>query len=456
MEQPYLDKLFARAKMQGIDELEVFIVENTTQDIGVYQGQLEQYTLSTSKGLSVKGKHQQSWGYAYSEKLTEEGIDELINSVISFAENSVGKNESLFISGKKELHKPKKDKELNCFSDEEKINFLLELEAQALRKDLCIKAVTRCRYTETTRKVYLRNSSGYEKQDEDSSGQISFGVVSERDGLMQTGQIQRLVENFSEAFQTEILESVLGDALGLLGAQSLPSHSYEVLLRNNVAIDLLSGFLPVFYASHVQRNLSLMKGKVGMTLATKAFSLFDDPYHVMGKMHRNMDDEGTPTKRKALVEKGVLKQFLHNNKTAREEGIDAAGNGFRPSLKSSVEIQGTNTYVLPGDQSLEELIGALTQGILIVEVDGLHAGIHPSSGNFSLLSKGFIIEEGRITKPVSQITIAGNFYDLIQNIKGIGKDLLFQPLELGSFGSPSLWVGKLAVAGESIASMFQE
>ena len=104
----------------------------------------------------------------------------------------------------------------------------------------------------------------------------------------------------------------------------------------------------------------------------------------------------------------------------------------------------TNMYIAAGDKSLDALMADIGSGVVITELSGLHAGANPSSGDFSLLSKGYTVENGKRGRAVEQITVAGNFYELLKNIRAVGSDLLF---EGSSIGSPSVDAGTLKISG---------
>ena len=204
----------------------------------------------------------------------------------------------------------------------------------------------------------------------------------------------------------------------------------------------------VFYASNIQENLSLMKNKKDTEVSTKIINLVEDPFLNNGKYFRPFDDEGTITKKKYLIKKGILKNYLYDNKTSLQDSTKSTGNGYRQSHKSSIEIMGTNFYIENGGFSLKELIKKINNGLLIVEVDGLHAGVNQVSGDFSLISKGYLIENGQIIKSISQITISGNFYKLLFDITELGNDRALSKPYLNYFGSPSMIIKNIHIAGE--------
>lgn len=129
--------------------------------------------------------------------------------------------------------------------------------------------------------------------------------------------------------------------------------------------------------------------------------------------------------------------------------METTGNANRASFKSPVSIAPTNFYIMPGGSSYDELVARLEDGLIIINVQGLHSGANPVSGDFSLGAYGYRVENGRVTGAVDQITISGNFFSLLQDVEEIGSDLEFGIPSSGSnVGSPSLLIRALAVAGK--------
>ena len=160
------------------------------------------------------------------------------------------------------------------------------------------------------------------------------------------------------------------------------------------------------------------------------------------------DGEGVATRTKDVIEKGRLVTFLHNLKTAKKDGVEPTGNASRASFKSPVGISPTNFFIQPGEKSYDQLVADLSDGIIIIDVQGLHSGANPVSGDFSLGAYGYLVEKGKVVRPVDQITIAGNFFKLLAAVEEVGSDLQFgTPGPRGHIGSPSLLISSLSVAG---------
>ncbi|MDE6357898.1 MAG: TldD/PmbA family protein, partial [Eubacteriales bacterium] len=173
--------------------------------------------------------------------------------------------------------------------------------------------------------------------------------------------------------------------------------------------------------------------------------VLDNPLIEKGYGSTSFDSEGVACFNKSVVEKGILKTYLYNLKSAKKDGVKSTGNGFKGGFKGSIGTNVTNFYIENGKTDFNEMIKNVSNGIFIKELSGLHAGVNGISGDFSLLAEGFLIENGKITTPVEQITIAGNYFEMMKNIKDLANDLKFST---SGVGSPSIFVGELDIAGE--------
>ena len=232
----------------------------------------------------------------------------------------------------------------------------------------------------------------------------------------------------------------MDDALSKLHAGRLKSGEYPVVIRAGAMADLLTTFAGIFSAENAQQGLSLLAGREGERVASPCVTRADDPLMPWGLGSSPFDREGAATYKKNVVEDGVLRTLLHNRKTAKKAGVQTTGNAA-----GGGRVAPSNLYIVPGDASLDELLAEMGDGLYLTEVSGLHAGANPVSGDFSLLSRGFEVKGGRLTRPVEQFTVAGNFYRLLESIEQVGDDLLF---EGSPIGCPSVRVTGLSVAGE--------
>ncbi len=202
----------------------------------------------------------------------------------------------------------------------------------------------------------------------------------------------------------------------------------------------------MFFAERVQKGLSLLTGKLDQPIASRSITILDDPFEADNP--RAFDAEGVPSVRTTVVENGVLKSYLYNLKSAKKDGVASTSNAGRAGAAGPVNTSPSNFYIVKGEKSFDALRTMLNNGLIITELSGLHAGLNPISGDFSLIAKGLLVENGEVVRSVDQITVAGNFLTMMQGIEEVGADLRFGPPGFGRIGSPSLLIGKLIVSGK--------
>ena len=195
--------------------------------------------------------------------------------------------------------------------------------------------------------------------------------------------------------------------------------------------------------------MSLLSGREGEQIAADCVTLVDDPMCPDAVFRLPFDDEGVAAQRTVLIENGRLNTLLYNLKTAAKAGVKSTGNAHKPGIAARVTVAPTNLCLQPGDKTRDELFEMAGEGLYITEISGMHAGANAVSGDFSLVSKGFLIKDGKRADPVELITIAGNFYQMLKDVIAVGSDMHFGfPTGAGQIGTPSLYIKELTVAGE--------
>lgn len=444
-----IDKIFAEGKKQGINDMEVFYSAGSSLSLKVFQKELDGYSLSESEGLGLRGMYSGKMGYSYTEKVDETSIDLLVKNVKENATVIDSDDEEYIFEGSKDYKKVDTfNPKLEEVEEAEKIRFVKQLEEEAFKIDKRIQSVETCVYGDGYGETIMSNTKGLYLHDKSNIAYTYVVVVAKENEDIKTGMAYRTGNDFSKFNAKEIAEEAVKEALSMLGAKSVKSGDYPVVIRNNAAADLLEAFEGIFSAENVQKNLSLLKGKLNEQIGSEKFTLVDDPFMEEGLASRSFDGEGVASKYKKVVDKGVLKTYFHNLKTAKKDGVETTGNASKSSYKSSVGIAPSNLYVEKGEKTLEEMISEMDRGIMITELQGLHSGLNSVSGDFSLAALGYEIKDGKIAKPVEQITVAGNYFELLKNIEETGSDLKFGLPGEAYIGSPSLKIKKLAIAGE--------
>lgn len=438
--------LFEKAKMAGFNECEIYFSDGESISISVYEGEVEKYNLAKSFGLSFRGKINGKMGYSYTEILDEAAIDMLINSAKNSA-NLIENDDETFIYGGDKIYSEVKtySEELENIDPATMIDLALDLEKEAKNYSDKVVNINGCKISYSSSNYGIYNSKGLELTNKDNILTSYVVPVVQDESGKNDGVGYVVASSLEEVKPKEMAAQGVEEALSKLGGKSIPSGSYNTIIYNEAMVQLLETFAGTFSADAAQKGLSLLKGKEGEMIASPIVTIVDDPLMDGGLASAPFDDEGVATFTKELVHEGKLNTLLHNLKTAHKQGIKSTGNGFKASYASSVNVSESNLYLRTGEKSFEDLMKEINEGVIITDLAGLHSGANTVSGDFSLAAKGFYVENGKKTFPVEQITLAGNYFDLLKNIVAIGNDLKFP---MSNVGSPSVIVTGLSIAGK--------
>jgi PmbA protein len=442
----FVKELFSKAQEEGFSEYEVYYVDRESLSISVYKEEVEKYNLNNSAGLSFRGKFGDRIGYSYTEILDEDAIEMLVKKA---KENvlAIENNDIQFIyEGDKEY------KEISTYHEEledipadKLINIAISMEKEAKKYCNKVESFSGCSVSYSSGKYGIINSKGLNLSNK-SNLLTAYVVPIVKDlDKMYDGCGYVVAKSLNDVKPDKIAKMGVDEALSKIGGTSIASGNYKVIINNEAMVSLLSTFAGIFSGDAVQKGLSLLKDKEGKIIAADIVNLVDDPHLEDGLASVSFDDEGVATLKTYLIKNGKLNSLLHNLKTANKAGVKSTGNGFKSSYASPISVSPTNFYIEPGINSLEEMTKKINKGLIITDFAGLHSGANSITGDFSLAAKGFYIEDGIKTHPVEQITVAGNFFTLLNNIEEIGSDLKFP---MSSVGSPSIVIKELSIAGE--------
>ncbi|MDR1411438.1 MAG: TldD/PmbA family protein [Spirochaetaceae bacterium] len=443
--EQFKDRLFAAAKQKGFTDYEIYYAGSSSFQVKVFEGEIREYKNSSDAGLSFRGTWKGKMGYAFTERIGDDTIPFLLDNAAENAEIIEDADVEDLYAGSPSYPAVKLyDESLEKPTSGEKIALALKMERAALEYDGRVEAVDFCGVETGEYECYIANSLGLGVSERGNNAFVfSFPRVRGAGGQVKVhGDIRTEKDLLSfdpEAFGRKTAEK----ALSYLGAESVPAGSYKTILDRDAMGDLLETFVQIFSAEKAQKGFSLLKGRLGDKIAAGIVSIRDDPLLDQLPGSAAFDGEGVAAKNKFIVENGVLKTFLHNRKTAKKDGVEPTGNGFKSSFKTAVDIAPSNFYITAGNKSRDELIAEMGDGLVITNLEGLHSGANSVSGDFSLSAEGFLAEGGRITRPVEQITVAGNFFSLLKGITAVASDIEFK----GKVSSPSVLIGELSVAG---------
>lgn len=438
--------LFDKALNEGFENCEIYYTDGENISITVYEGEVEKYNLDKSFGLSFRGMIDGKMGYSYTEILDEYAIDMLIKNAKEGAKCIESEDEQFIYEGDKEYSKVDTYSEkLENIDASKLIDIALDLEKQAKEYSDSVVNISTCKISYSSSKIGIYNTKGLNLSNKGNLLMTYVVPIVKVNDEKQDGMGYKIAESIEEINTKEIAKQGVEEALSKIGGTSINSGKYKTIIYNEAMASLLETFSDVFSGEAAQRGLSLLKGKENQIIASEIVTIIDDPLLDKGLASTPFDDEGVATFKKELVSNGILKTLLHNLKTANKDKVISTGNGFKASYSSPVSVEPTNLYIQKGDLSLESLMENINEGIVITDFAGLHSGANSITGDFSLAAKGFYVKNGKREYPVEQITVAGNFFDLLKNIKLIGNDLKFP---ISSIGSPSVIVEGLSIAGK--------
>ncbi|MBF4695615.1 TldD/PmbA family protein [Fusibacter ferrireducens] len=444
-----IKQLFEKGRQMGFEAQEVYIQDSKKLSMSVYKQELDKYSLSENGGISYRGIVDGKMGYSYTEKMDDQAVEMLVNE--AFQNAKIIENEDVV-----RIYKGDEDyKKINLYNPEleqvpisQKIDFLMALEKSIEAKDPRIYQVTASAYEESDVFVRIINTEGLDLSDHANYCIVYTMISAKEDGDTRTGFSYQVGNDFDKFSIDYLTDEATREALNLLGAKSTKSKACEVVFKNDAFAQLQSAFNGVLSAENVQKNLSKFKDKLNEQVASEKFTLIDNPHLEDGIASGSFDAEGVATRINHVIENGVLKTYFHNLKTAQKSGVHSTGNASKGSYKGTIGISATNIYVQPDRHSFEEIIGSVKDGIYIIDLQGLHAGLSQVSGDFSLQCYGYHIQNGKLDKPVSQITVAGNYFEMLKEIDMIGNDLKFTIMGAAYTGSPTIKIKKLSISGE--------
>lgn len=442
----FIQKLLTAAKESGIEAAEIYVSESDSFRAMCQHGEIANYTVNNSCGLSLRGIVNGRMGYSSTQAFDDEAIGMLVSGVKESA--SLIEDDSVEEIYKGDESYPVVDNynpELDSVAEEDKLKLVLDIEKKTLAADEKIAAATHVMVSTASSSVRLVNSYGLDLYFKDNMAMAASGALAKDGDKVASGSFRKATRDFHELCADEVSRKAADEALFALNAAPIPSGIYRVIIEKGAMSSLLRVFSSVFSAENVQKGMSLLGGKEGEVIASEVVTLVDDPLLPGGPDSRGFDDEGVMSQTKNVVENGVLKTLLHNLKTARKAGVKSTGNARKNDYASPVHVAPSNFFFKPGEKDLDGLMADMGEGVVITDVSGLHAGANPSSGDFSLLAEGYTVKDGKKDQPVDRITVAGNFYRLLKNIRAVGSDLKFTG---SSVCSPSIDAGELNIAGK--------
>ena len=445
--QEFKQLVIAHCQDMGVSEYELYYQAGASTSVETFQHSVNEFSSSYSGGVCFRCIVNGKMGYASTEELSAEQSKAVVQKAVDNAVN-LEAEEAVFLGEGGQTYEPLEDKSYPLPTTEALIAKVLETTEKLYAADPMAVDGCQTQGIIETSEVAIYNSKGLDlRQSSSAAGLVVVGVVS--DGKDMANDYQIKLGQLDKIDTDVLVKKAIDNAKEQLGGEVAPTGQYPVIFNPEAMCSLLGVYSGIFNSEAAQKGLSKLSGKEGEVIAASCVTLVDDPFHKENPEPMNFDAEGSPTHRKAVIDKGVLNTLLYNLKTAAVAGKKTTGNASKAGYDAAVGIRPFTLCLEGGELTEEQLLEKAGNGVYITDLSGLHAGADPISGDFSLQSAGYMIENGKKTRYVKSFTVAGNFYDLLKNIVALANNSHL-PRAMGStaFGAPSTLVDGLSVAGK--------
>lgn len=445
--QEFKNAVVAKAQAMGIAEYELYYQAEDGMMVNAFCHEIDQFSANNEGGVCFRCIVNGKMGYASTEAMNPEQVASVVEKAVDNA-SVLESEEPVFLASGGKTYANLERENYALPETDRLIQAVLDTQEALYAADPAVTNGSITRGFRQKTSIAICNSKGLDLSVEHTLSALMVGAVV-TDGKEKANDYQLKMGQLEKINTEELTRKAATIALSKLGGESAPTGVYPVIFDPEAMSSLLDTFSGVFSAESAQKGLSKLNGQEGQTVASPVVTLVDDPFYPENPMPMPFDAEGSPTYKKNVIEQGVLKTLLHNLKTANMAGGETTGNASKARYDSPVGIAPFTMYLAPGELPEEQLLQTVSKGVYIRSLTGLHAGANPITGDFSLQSEGYMIENGQKTTHVNSFTVAGNFYDLLKNITAVANNLTL-PSATGetAFGSPSVLVETLSVAGK--------
>ena len=436
------DKFFALAKEAGLQEVELYISESRSLSISLFHGEVDEYKDNNGYSILARGILNGKCGSATADVWNKDKAAWLVKEMVANAKVIENDDPIFIFKGSEKYHKVNTfNKDLENVSIDQVMKGLQDVEKNCRELDPRIIEVAGTEYHQSSDKTTLINSNGLNLVQKNNYYYFVVQCVAKEGEQTKSGYDFFFDNDFSKFDAKKFAKKVVDQTVAQLGGEACASNKYKAVLHPDVVTSLIKAYIGHANAEEVQKKSSLFIGKIGQKIASKKVTIEDRPLQ-KNPFARWFDDEGVATYNKAIIKNGVLETYLYNLTTAAKEGVQTTGNGYGGGKKG---VSSTFLYLKPGKKSLDELFKEVGNGVFITDVSGLHAGLNPQSGNFSLQSTGYMIEDGKKGKPLDLITVSGNLLEVFQDVVEVGNDVTVSP---SGVSAESILIKKIAVSGK--------
>jgi len=438
---------WVRGRLPKRCEAEIYLSRARERGIEMREGRLENLEESCDEGLGLRVLQGGRSGFAYATGLGRENLEDVLSQALGqlpyFPPDRYRALPAPNGGVMKAQPAPLElgDPSLLQGMIEDQLPKLREMEGVALKANRLVRRVLRLGYGESGSEVAVVNTLGIRAAESGTHCSVGLSVAAEKMTQVQIGSGSASARFYQDLDFHRVAHEGVHRAAALIDSKKLPTQRRAVLFDPWVAGEFLDVVAGALSADEVQRGKSLFAGKLGKRVANSRVNLIDDPRKPRGVASSIFDDEGVPTRRKALIEAGILKDYFYDTYTANKDDKTSNGCAGRATFRGVPGPSSSNFYLAPGSLSRDELIADTKDGILVFEVMGMHM-TDPVSGEFSIGISGIAVNNGELTHGVRQAMLSGNVLEMLDQIDAVANDLTFY----GRLASPTFRVPDMMVA----------
>ena len=419
------------AMARPAEQVEVVVAHSRDTEVRAYDGEIEAFTSAESAGFGVRVVQDHRQGFAYAGTLDADVVAETLaeardNATFSTVDEYAGLVEP---DGVAEADLSLFDEALAGLGPERKIELALELERRICDGDPRILGVEMAEYADTIETAVVASTLGIRTISRETGCSLAAYSLAGADDDVTTGFGFSVGRGPDDLDLEDAARQAIDRAVRMLGAGRAPSRRLTVVFDPWVTAQFLSIVGESFSGSEVLKGRSFLADRLGESVAPPSVTLVDDPTDLRWPSATASDAEGLATRRNVLIDGGVVASFVHDAYSARALGARPTGSAVRHGFKSTPGAGTQSLSLLAGDRSPTEILAAVGDGIYIADVQGLHSGVNPVSGDFSTGIEGVVIRGGELAEPVKEVTIASTLQRMLADVTMVGSDLTALPLD---------------------------
>lgn len=441
----------------GGDFAEVYMEKTTNEVLRLHSGKLSTANVSKVKGAAIriiKGELE------VNSSITDCTYENLLKAAKTLAGSFNDKKHvevQPFVEKKVELVVSPKNVRGNDISREVNLLKTASDTIYAYSKEI-VQVI--CNLTKTEKRIFVFASDSTWQTDYRCNTRLSCQAVASDGKEMETGfdsfGRNQGMEMFDDFDVVPFAKQVAHDAVEMLHAEPMQGGEMPVVINNGFGgVILHEACVHGLEATSVAKGMSVFCNKLGQKVASDIVNAVDDGTNLNAWGSINVDDEGTPSKCNVLIENGILKSYLVDKRNSKKMNHPITGSSRRESYKYQTTSRMTNTYFLNGKSTFDEIIKSTEKGLFAEKMGG--GSVNPATGEFNFaVQVGYMIENGKITKPVKGATLVGSGKDVLLHIDMIGDNLSCGYGMCGSMsgsvptivGQPTIRVSKMTVGGK--------